>query len=59
MRDAYEGEIIRTLMGTEKSLKSIHLLIADRERPLALAGVVGGLESSVKEDTSSILLESA
>ena len=59
VRDAYEGEIIRTLMGTEKSLKSINLLIADRERPLALAGVVGGLESSLKEDTSSILLESA
>ena len=42
VRDAYEGEIIRPQMGTEKSLKSINLLIADRERPLALAGVVGG-----------------
>ncbi len=59
VRDAYEGENIRTLMGTEKDLMPINLLIADREKPLALAGVVGGLESSVKEDTSSILLESA
>ena len=59
VRDAYEGDIIRTLMGTEMSLMSINLLIADRDRPLALAGVVGGLDSSVKEDTCSILLESA
>ncbi|HAV39470.1 MAG: phenylalanine--tRNA ligase subunit beta [Aquificota bacterium] len=59
VRDAYEGEKIRTLMGTEKDLRPINLLIADREKPLALAGVVGGLESSVKEDTNSILLESA
>ncbi|MFN4319903.1 MAG: phenylalanine--tRNA ligase subunit beta [Aquificaceae bacterium] len=59
VRDAYEGESIRTLMGTEKVLSPVNLLIADGKGPLALAGVVGGLESSVKEDTSSILLESA
>lgn len=59
MRDAREGERITTLMGSEKELSSKNLLIADAEKPLAIAGVVGGLESSVKEDTESILLESA
>lgn len=59
VRDAYEGETIKTLMGTEKSLSPINLLIADSEKPLALAGVVGGMESSVMENTQSILLESA
>ncbi|MFN7065066.1 MAG: phenylalanine--tRNA ligase subunit beta, partial [Aquificaceae bacterium] len=59
VRNAQKGEVIRTLMGTEKTLNPINLLIADSQKPLALAGVVGGLESSVEEGTSSILLESA
>lgn len=59
VRDAQEGEKLTTLMGTEKTLSSVNLLIADREKPLALAGIVGGLESSVREDTQSVLLESA
>ncbi len=59
VRDAREGERITTLMGSEKELSPKNLLIADAEKPLAIAGVVGGLESSVKEDTESILLESA
>ena len=59
VRDAREGERITTLMGSEKELSPKNLLIADAEKPLAIAGVVGGLESSVKEDTESIFLESA
>ncbi len=59
VRDAKEGEVITTLMGTEKELSHTNLLIADMEKPLAIAGVVGGLKSSVQEDTQSILLESA
>ncbi|MCS6876116.1 MAG: phenylalanine--tRNA ligase subunit beta [Aquificaceae bacterium] len=59
VRDAREGEKIETLLGTEKELKSLNLLIADREKPLAIAGVVGGLKSSVHGATKSILLESA
>ncbi len=59
VRDAKEGEPITTLMGSEKNLSPANLLIADIEKPLAIAGVVGGLYSSVKEDTHSILLESA
>lgn len=59
VRDAKSGESLKTLMGTEKSLSPVNLLIADGEKPLALAGVVGGLESSVEEQTQSILLESA
>ena len=59
VRDAYEGESIKTLMGVEKLLTPINLLIADSEKGLAIAGVVGGLESSVVESTQSILLEAA
>ncbi|MEJ5339224.1 MAG: phenylalanine--tRNA ligase subunit beta [Aquificaceae bacterium] len=59
VRDAVEGESITTLMGSERELSPVNLLIADTDGPLALAGVVGGLESGVKEDTESILLESA
>ncbi|MFN3946947.1 MAG: phenylalanine--tRNA ligase subunit beta [Aquificaceae bacterium] len=59
IRDAKEGENIKTLMGTEKRLNSVNLLIADSKGPLALAGVVGGYESAVDENTTSILLESA
>ncbi|MCX8164676.1 MAG: phenylalanine--tRNA ligase subunit beta [Aquificaceae bacterium] len=59
VRDAREGEVLKTLTGTEKTLNAQNLLIADQEKPLALAGVIGGLDSSVKEDTQAILLESA
>ncbi len=59
VRDAKEGESIRTLMGTEKTLNSVNLLIADSKGPLALAGVVGAYESAVDRNTTSILLESA
>lgn len=59
VRDAMEEERIITLMGSEKVLNSTNLIIADAEKALAIAGVVGGFESSVREDTESILLESA
>ncbi len=59
VRDAREGETITTLMGSQKSLSAVNLLIADVSKPLAIAGIVGGLDSSVKESTESILLESA
>ncbi|MCS7263001.1 MAG: phenylalanine--tRNA ligase subunit beta, partial [Aquificaceae bacterium] len=59
VRDAKEGETLKTLLGVEKTLKPVNLLIADVEKPLALAGVVGGLESSVEEETTDVLLESA
>jgi phenylalanyl-tRNA synthetase beta chain len=59
VRRAREGERLVTLDGQERELKPGMLVIADAERPVALAGVMGGLESEVTEATRDILLESA
>ena len=59
VRDAREGETIRTLDGQERKLDPSMLLIADKEGPLAVAGVMGGEGSEIEPDTSSVLLESA
>lgn len=54
-----EGEQLTTLDGQERKLDASMLVIADAEKPIALAGVMGGLNSEVTEDTTAILLESA
>ena len=59
VRSAGEGETIKTLDGKEHRLSPDILLIADSQGPIAVAGVIGGMDSSVDEDTDSILLESA
>ncbi|OGV55823.1 MAG: phenylalanine--tRNA ligase subunit beta [Lentisphaerae bacterium GWF2_52_8] len=59
IRRAADGEKITTLDGKERSLKNSHLVIADAEKPVALAGVMGGEHSGVNESTVNILLESA
>ncbi|AAC07582.1 phenylalanine--tRNA ligase subunit beta [Aquifex aeolicus] len=59
VRSAKKGEKIITLDGEERELDEDILVIADREKPLAVAGVIGGLESGIKENTKDILLESA
>ncbi len=48
-----------TLDGTERSLEPDMLLICDQEKPVAMAGVMGGLNSEVTDATTDILLESA
>lgn len=53
------GEIFTTLDGTELKLTGSELMIRDGERPVALAGIVGGLNSGVTEKTSKIFLEAA
>lgn len=50
---------IRTLDGIERDLPSDALLIWDDIRPIAIAGIMGGYETEVKEDTKNIFLESA
>lgn len=55
---ASETEIV-TLDGNTRKLDADTLLICDSERPVALAGVMGGLETEITENTSTILLESA
>lgn len=59
VRLAKEGEKILCLDGEERSLSNWMLVIADEKRPVALAGVMGGLESEVSEKTRTVLLESA
>jgi len=50
---------METLDGIERALRAEDLLICDGERPVALAGVMGGLDSEVKDSTSRVLLETA
>ena len=59
VRRAHEGETLRTLDGTERRLLPRDLLITDGEKAVALAAIMGGLESEVAEDTTEVLLEAA
>ena len=59
VRRARGGEAIRTLDGTERTLTTEELVIADAERPVAVAGIMGGEESEVSAETTSVLLEAA
>jgi phenylalanyl-tRNA synthetase beta chain len=59
VRRARDGEKLVTLDGTERPLRADMLVIADAEAPVALAGVMGGLDSEVTERTATVLLESA
>ncbi|MGE5675099.1 MAG: phenylalanine--tRNA ligase subunit beta [Mycobacterium leprae] len=59
VRRAGEGKHFTTLDTQERLLDPDVLVIADAEAPVALAGVMGGLESEVTESTTSILIESA
>ena len=59
VREARPGEKLRTLDGKEHLLAPPMLVIADADRALALAGVMGGLDSEVTLETIDILLEAA
>jgi len=59
VRRAQCGERLRTLDDVERVLTAEDLLICDLERPVALAGVMGGADAEVSGATTSILLESA
>ncbi|WP_166242155.1 phenylalanine--tRNA ligase subunit beta [Paenibacillus turpanensis] len=59
VRLAKEGERLVTLDGADRTLEPHMLLIADPEKPVGLAGVMGGANSEVEEGTTRILLESA
>jgi phenylalanyl-tRNA synthetase beta chain len=59
VRGAYEGEKLRTLDGVERDLEGDDLLIADAERAIALAGIMGGEETEIGEQTTTVLLEAA
>ncbi len=59
IRSAEPGEMIRTLDGEKRELDAGMTLICDAEGPTAVAGVMGGAESEVSEETTDILLECA
>ncbi len=59
VRKAKEGEQFVTLDSVERTLRAEDLLICDKQKPVALAGVMGGENSEVLLTTSSVVLESA
>ncbi len=59
IRRAKKGEPLVSLDGTELKLDSDALVIADGDRPVALAGIMGGSNSQVSETTNHVVLESA
>jgi phenylalanyl-tRNA synthetase beta chain len=59
VRRAVPGEQLRTLDGTSRALTPDNLVIADAQRAVALAGVMGGEDSQIFPTTRSVLLESA
>ncbi|MEM1126428.1 MAG: phenylalanine--tRNA ligase subunit beta [Bacteroidota bacterium] len=59
VRPAKAGEPFVTLDGKERTLPAGTLLICDAERPVAIAGVMGGENSEVSEATTNVLIESA
>jgi len=59
VRNAREGETITTLDGKDYNLTPDMLVIADGEKPSCLAGIMGGRESEIEDDTKDLFLESA
>ncbi|MBQ9965766.1 MAG: phenylalanine--tRNA ligase subunit beta [Clostridia bacterium] len=59
VRNAAENESITTIDGTEHALNTDMLVIADGEKPSCLAGIMGGKESEIEDDTTTLFLECA
>jgi phenylalanyl-tRNA synthetase beta chain len=59
VRRAAEGETVRTLDGVERRLVPDDLVIADADRAIALAGIMGGAETEIGDSTTEVLLEAA
>ncbi|HTP00788.1 MAG TPA: phenylalanine--tRNA ligase subunit beta [Anaerolineales bacterium] len=58
-RTAQDGEKLTTLDGMQRTLTSMNVLVCDEKGPLSIAGIMGGAESEVTEETRNILLEGA
>jgi phenylalanyl-tRNA synthetase beta chain len=59
VRKASAGETLKTLDGIDRKLSPDDLIIADANKPVALAGVMGGFETMITEKTRNVLIESA
>ncbi len=59
VREAQEGESLTTLDGNVRALKPGMLVIADENRAIGLAGIMGGENSEIKDDTTMVVFESA
>ena len=59
VREAEEGETLTTLDGNVRNLKAGMLVIADDERAIGLAGIMGGENSEIMDDTTTVVFESA
>ena len=59
VRRAASGEVMKTLDGQERKLTEEMLVIADDKKPVAVAGVMGGENSEIKDTTSMVVFESA
>ena len=59
VREATEGETLTTLDGNVRNLKPGMLVIADDERAIGLAGIMGGENSEIMDDTTTVVFESA
>lgn len=59
VRRAHEGELVTTLDGMERKLKGDSLLITDPEKAVAIAGIMGGLNSEISDVTNDIIIEAA
>ena len=59
VRRARGGEVLKTLDGVDRKLTTEDLVIADANKPVALAGVMGGFDTMIIENTKNVLIESA
>ena len=59
VREAEDGETLTTLDGSVRNLKAGMLVIADENKPIGLAGIMGGENSEIKDDTAMVVFESA
>ena len=59
VRRAKDGEKITTLDEIERELNNTNLVIADTKKPVAIAGVMGGINSGIEENTKTVVFESA
>ena len=59
VRMANDGEVLKTLDGQDRTLKAEDIVISDGKRAIGLAGVMGGFDTEITDNTKNILIEAA